>query len=292
MAESTDTRVAVYIDFDNIVISQYDKVHGRGSFMKEKARSATGKTVERLDAATVNLGAVLDFASSFGTIAISRAYADWSAPVNARYKQQLVGRAVDLVQLFNTSGTKNGADIRLAIDVVEDLFRLPDITHLVIVAGDSDYIPLAQSAKRLGRTVIGIGVDGSTSSAFSGAVDDFTFYHDIPDLQLEQEAEPEKPEAPADIPAATAPNATEAPTVDPQRGARRLLNKALRARSGDDVDGWVMASALKQQMKRLDASFDEKTLGYKSFTDFVKANGSIAEIHEDGQIHRVRSRSR
>jgi len=299
MAESTDTRVAVYIDFDNIVISQYDNVHGRGSFMKEKARSATGKSVERLDAATVNLGAVLDFASSFGTIAISRAYADWSAPVNARYKQQLVGRAVDLVQLFNTSGTKNGADIRLAIDVVEDLFRLPDITHLVIVAGDSDYIPLAQSAKRLGRTVIGIGVDGSTSSAFSGAVDDFTFYHDIPDLQLEPDVEPDKsealvetPEVPAELPRASQPEPKETPAADPQRGARRLLVKALRARSGDDVDGWVMASALKQQMKRLDASFDEKTLGYKSFTDFVKANGSIAEIHEDGQIHRVRSRSR
>jgi len=312
MAESTDNRVAVYIDFDNIVISQYDLVHGRGAFMKEKARSATGKTVERLDAATVNIGAVLDFASSFGTIAISRAYADWSAPVNSRYKQQLVNRAVDLVQLFNTSGTKNGADIRLAIDVVEDLFRLQDITHLVIVAGDSDYIPLAQSARRLGRTVIGIGINGSTSSAFSGAVDSFTFYHDIPDLQepdVEPEIEPEvAPEAEVAAPAELAGpvvvdqavsfeeprtrRASAAAGPDPQRGARRLLNKALLARSGDDVDGWVMASALKQQMKRLDAGFDEKTLGYKSFTDFIKANGSIAEIQEDGQIHRVRSRTR
>jgi len=312
MAESTDTRVAVYIDFDNIVISQYDLVHGRGAFMKEKARSATGKTVERLDAATVNIGAVLDFASSFGTIAISRAYADWSAPVNSRYKQQLVNRAVDLVQLFNTSGTKNGADIRLAIDVVEDLFRLQDITHLVIVAGDSDYIPLAQSARRLGRTVIGIGISGSTSSAFSGAVDDFTFYHDIPDLQEpDVEVDGETDDPTTVIPeVAAAPlgpvvidqaiafeeprtrRASAAAGPDPQRGARRLLNKALLARSGDDVDGWVMASALKQQMKRLDAGFDEKTLGYTSFTDFIKANKSIAEIQEDGQIHRVRSRTR
>src|SRR4051794_26977130 len=32
------TRVAVYIDFDNIVISRYDQVHGRGQFQRDKAR--------------------------------------------------------------------------------------------------------------------------------------------------------------------------------------------------------------------------------------------------------------
>ena len=31
-------RVAVYLDFDNIVISRYDQVHGRNSFQKDKAR--------------------------------------------------------------------------------------------------------------------------------------------------------------------------------------------------------------------------------------------------------------
>ena len=35
-------RVAVYLDFDNIVISRYDQVHGRNSFQKDKARG-TGK---------------------------------------------------------------------------------------------------------------------------------------------------------------------------------------------------------------------------------------------------------
>ena len=29
-------RVAVYIDFDNIVISRYDQVHGRGQFQRDK----------------------------------------------------------------------------------------------------------------------------------------------------------------------------------------------------------------------------------------------------------------
>ena len=284
MAELSETRVAVYIDFDNIIISQYDNVHGRGAFIKEKARTATGKTADRLQEATVNIGAVLDFASSFGAVAISRAYADWAAPANTRYQKQLVDRAVDLVQLFNTSGTKNGADIRLAIDVVEDLFRLQDITHVVIVAGDSDYIPLAQSARRLGRTVIGIGVQGSTSAAFKNACDEFSYYHDLVEDLVEdiQETTPET------TPAA----AVEPPAPDPAKEARTLLVRALRGRANDDVDGWMAASALKQQMKRLDPGFDEKKIGFKSFTDFLKAQRSIAELQEDGQARRARLRNR
>jgi uncharacterized protein (TIGR00288 family) len=282
MAEQSDTRVAVYIDFDNIVISQYDAVHGRGSWMKEKARNATGKTVERLQEATVNIGAVLDFASSFGPIAISRAYADWATPANTRYQKQLIDRAVDLAQLFNTAGTKNGADIRLAIDVVEDLFRLDDITHVVIVAGDSDYIPLAQRARRLGRTVIGIGVTGSTSAAFLSACDEFSYYADLVD----------EVDAPAPAPVAAPAAESEPPAVDPARAAAELLVRALRvARADANADGWIAASLAKEQMKRLDPSFDEKKLGFKAFTEFAKSVKGV-ELQEDGQARRLRLKGR
>ena len=37
MTEPGDGRVAVYIDFDNIVISRYDQVHGRSQFMRDRA---------------------------------------------------------------------------------------------------------------------------------------------------------------------------------------------------------------------------------------------------------------
>ena len=298
MAEASETRVAVYIDFDNVVISQYDHEHGRGSFIKEKARTATGATAARLEEATVDLGAILDFASSFGALAITRAYADWAAPANTRYQKQLTNRAVDLVQLFNTSGTKNGADIRLAIDVVEDLFRIEDISHVVIVAGDSDYIPLAQRARRMGRVVIGIGVEGSTSAAFKNACDEFSYYEQVAQLNAvdapaEPIAEPVVEAAPAKSRSrrASAPEASTA-AADPQRDVQAVLRRAVQARENDDVDGWVVASALKQQIKRLDAGFDEKKLGYKSFTDFIKANPELVELQEDGQNRRVRLRSR
>ena len=168
MNDPGGTRVAVYIDFDNIVISRYDQVHGRSQFQRDKVRgfsqvdrTSEPEVADKLRRATVDVGAIIDFASSFGTLVLTRAYADWSAPVNADYRGQLVSRAVDLVQLFPAAAyAKNGADIRLAVDAVEDMFRLPDLTHVVIVAGDSDYIALAQRCRRLGRYVVGVGVAG------------------------------------------------------------------------------------------------------------------------------------
>ena len=108
MPEPVDSRVAVYIDFDNIVISRYAQVHP--TFKRDQLRNFTDDPAmaARLTSATVDIGAILDYASSFGTIVISRAYADWSLPVNASYQRQLISRAVDLTQMFHLGDQKRG----------------------------------------------------------------------------------------------------------------------------------------------------------------------------------------
>ena len=45
---------------------------------------------------------------------------------------------------------------------------------MVIVGGDSDYVPLAQRCKRLGRYVVGVGVAGSTAKSLAAACDQLT----------------------------------------------------------------------------------------------------------------------
>ena len=194
-------RVGVYIDFDNVVISRYDQVHGgrRDAWRNDRVKELSARAdpdpdiAARLVRAQVDVGALLDYAASYGRVAFARAYADWSIPVNASYQRQLVDRAVDLTQLFPVSGTKNGADIRLSVDAIDDLMRYEDITHVVLVAGDSDYIALAQRCKQLGRYVVGIGVSGSTSRALVAACDEFTSYDDVPGVP--EVAEPPPVEA-------------------------------------------------------------------------------------------------
>jgi hypothetical protein len=285
--EPTEARVAVYIDFDNVVISRYDQLHGRDTWRKDEARRNDDKVASKVDLARVDMGAILDYASSFGTVALSRAYADWSVPTNASYKSQLVNRAIDLVQLFPASSTKNGADIRLAVDVIDDMFRLPDITHVVIVAGDSDYIPLVQRCKRLGRVVVGIGVQGSTSQALVAALDDFETYDAI--LRDEPGLVPVVPAAKtsAGKPATDEPAST--PELTPATATRLLVRAIGLARGKQDDDEWLNASTVKSQIKRLDPSFNEKTLGFRSFMDFVRAAEQV-EIRESGQQRFMRLR--
>ncbi len=283
MTETSAARVAVYLDFDNIVISRYDQVNGRNSFQRDKAK---GLDPAHLARATVDVGAVLDFASSFGTLVLTRAYADWSADVNAGYRQQLVGRAVDLVQLFPAAAYgKNGADIRLAVDAVEDMFRLPDLTHVVIVAGDSDYIPLAQRCKRLGRYVVGIGVAGSSSRALAAACDEFVVYDALPGVPV---FEP----VPASEPKKTAGRSkkTEEDEPDPQAAATALLSRALQIGLEKEDAEWLHNSAVKAQMKRMDPSFSEKSLGFRSFSDFLRSRSDTVELDESSTTRLVKLR--
>ncbi|MDT5115726.1 MAG: hypothetical protein QOE30_1465 [Mycobacterium sp.] len=296
----TTTRVAVYLDFDNIVISRYDQVNGRNSFQRDKAKGLD-QHPDRLERATVDVGAIIDFASSFGTLVLTRAYADWSADLNAAYRGQLVGRAVDLVQLFPAAAYgKNGADIRLAVDTVEDMFRLPDLTHVVIVAGDSDYIALAQRCKRLGRYVVGIGVAGSSSRSLAAACDDFVIYDALPGIPVfepdpapvEAEVEPEA-ETEAAPPkrrrrAARPADNEEPEPPDPQTAATALLQRALQIGLEKDDADWLHNSAVKAQMKRMDPSFSEKSLGFRSFSDFLRSRSDVVELDESSTTRLVR----
>ncbi|GAA1808098.1 NYN domain-containing protein [Agromyces neolithicus] len=342
MASSAEPRVALYFDFDNIVISRYDQLHGDSSYRKDLSRSkvpaAGTKTAERLAEATVDIDAVLDFAATFGTIAIARAYADWSTPVNASYRGQLIDRAVDLVQLFPLSATKNGADIRLSVDAVEDMFRIDDLSHLVIVAGDSDYVALAQKARRLGRYVVGIGVAGGTSRALTAACDEYADY----DALLSTDARVEDDEAASESAPAPAPEAAKGrrgargakskaadvaaeaaaestaestePDTEPGKAAKRsapplvnfsdgtdvapatgtrnpsrLLLKALELLRAKNDEEWQPSGAVKNQMQRMDPSFQERRLGFGSFTEFVKSRGGVVELDESG-MNRMRIR--
>jgi hypothetical protein len=216
---------------------------------------------------------------------------------------------VDLVQLFPAAAyAKNGADIRLAVDAVEDMFRLPDLTHVVIVAGDSDYIALAQRCRRLGRYVVGVGVAGSTSRSLAAACDELVTYDALPGITTTgtcsppaapatgEQAEPEESGgAPARRgsrrtrrPAAAVTDEADLDSEEPQQLATRLLERALRLGQEKDDADWLHSSAVKSQMRRMDPSFSERALGYRSFSDFVKSREAVAELDETNPGRLVR----
>ena len=297
-------RVAVYIDFDNVVISRYDNVHGDGAWRRDQARdhrrslTSNDPVDVKLAEGEIDISAIIDYAASFGTVALARAYADWSVPANAAYKTPLVNRSIDLVQLFTTSGLKNGADIRLAVDAVEDLVQHSDISHVVFVAGDSDYVPLAQRCKRLGRYVVGIGVAGSTSSALVSACNEFIDYADLPGVVPPRVSTPVKKAATAKAVVAQAP-ATKTPgkKVAARKAAvvaesaadaeaTSLLVRAVRLALQKSDDEWVYAGGVKSQMQRMNPAFKEKTLNFSTFRAFVESRSPAVEstVDANGQL--------
>ena len=291
-------RVAVYIDFDNVVISRYDDIHGKQAWRKDDPRkrgrsaNSTDPIDVKLAAAQVDIGAIIDYAASFGSVSLSRAYADWSVPANAAYKDELMERALHLVQLFTASGVKNGADIRLAVDAVEDLMRHPEISHVVLVAGDSDYVPLAQSCKQLGRYVVGIGVAGSTSRALVSACNEFIDYAHLPGVtpppagkRVVTKAQAKKALTNKGVTKKAAAK-TSVTAVPAAEAATHLLVRAIRVGLQKSDDDWVYAAGVKSQMQRMDPAFKEKSLGFTTFREFVESRSDqvVSKAGTNGQL--------
>lgn len=284
----TPGRVALYLDFENLVASQYDAVHGRNAWAGDRVVHAAADDPvvgPKVRAARLDVDAIVDYAASLGVVAISRAYANWANPVYSSYAKDLTSRAVDLTQLFPLSGTKNGADIRLATDVIDDLSRFSDLSHVVIAAGDSDYVAVAQKARRYGRLVVGVGVAGSIGRYWEAACDEFKRYDALPGV--------ERPVVKASKPAGagaapSAADAAEDPDVSNDRVNpvpysklfRRAMSLLLRQRSDDKV----RMSELKQVLMRMSPGFDESALGFATFSAYVRAQPGIATDAKNQQV--------
>jgi hypothetical protein len=178
------------------------------------------------------------------------------------------------------------------------------------VAGDSDYIALVQRCRRLGRYVVGVGVAGSTSRALAAACDELVTYDALPGIETTDAPEPASGPAAGEqaqpAPSGTASSArgsrrgkqpaaaviddTDPDAEDPQQAATRLLERALRLGQEKDDADWLHSSAVKSQMRRMDPSFSERALGYRSFSDFVKSRAAVAELDETDPVRLVRLR--
>ncbi|PRC42456.1 hypothetical protein C6A85_000000110390, partial [Mycobacterium sp. ITM-2017-0098] len=174
---------------------------------------------------------------------------------------------------------------------------------VVIVAGDSDYIALAQRCKRLGRYVVGIGVAGSSSRMLAAACDEFVTYDTLPGVPVFEPtpAAADKPAprrrsgrskaaVPDEPDAVDEPDAPDEP--DPQAAATGLLTRALRIGLEKDDADWLHNSAVKAQMKRMDPSFSEKSLGFRSFSDFLRSRSEVVELDESSTTRLVRLRDK
>ncbi|MBL8062322.1 MAG: NYN domain-containing protein [Anaerolineales bacterium] len=148
-----ETQVAVFIDYDNIEIS---------------VEEAFGKNID------VDWNRIFNYATQIGRVVMRRAYADWAEA--ASKQRQLLNMGVELVHVNSKRG-KNAADIRIVIDALELFYNEKEaFTHVLLVSGDGDFTELVHRLRAHGKTVIGLGVSGTTADFLVSACDKFVYY--------------------------------------------------------------------------------------------------------------------
>src|SRR3954465_10668224 len=146
--------LAVFIDFENLALG----------FQGRRDRFDIARVLERI--------------VEKGKIVAKKAYADWSRFGN--YTAPLHEAAIELVEIPRRSQTgKNSADIRLCVDAMDLAYSKDHIDTFVIVSGDSDFSPLVSKLKELGKHVIGLGIQQSTSALLRDNCDEFIYYEDL-----------------------------------------------------------------------------------------------------------------
>ena len=169
--------VALYWDFENLHASLVEDKFGEGSYARPDNRF---KVQEPL----LDIPAIVELAASFGPIAINRAYGNWQ--YFGRYRDELLQCAMELIQLFPPGASaKNGADIKLCLDATEDIARFAHIGTVIIVGGDSDFMPVAQKIKAAGRTLVGVGTRRATNRHWAKSCHEFRYYDNLVDTSTQ-----------------------------------------------------------------------------------------------------------
>src|SRR5712671_4351283 len=217
--------LAVFIDFENLALG----------FQGRRDRFDIERVLERI--------------VEKGKIVAKKAYADWSRFLP--YTAPLHEAAIELVEIPRRAQSgKNSADIRLCVDAMDLAYSKEHIDTFAVVSGDSDFSPLVSKLKELGKHVIGLGMQESTSELLRDNCDEFIYYEDL----------------------GQAPILT--PGINPQWSDNKrkmlalLLDSLLALRRENKEVLW--SSMVKDTMKRKKPSFNESYYGYRTFSELLE----------------------
>ena len=283
--------VALYWDFENI--------HAGLCEEREPGSYARGDFRFKPQEPLVNVQAVVDLAASFGAISINRAYCNWQ--FFGRYRDLLLQNAVELVQLFPPGGAaKNGADIKLCLDATEDIGRFGHIGTVIIVGGDSDFMPVSQKIKAAGRTLIGVGTRKATNRHWAKSCHEFRYYENLLEVKEPARAaaapaaaspDAAATEAAADLVPGAAPDVdSSAPAALTPGPAADLVRRALRLLAEKRGDAWVNEGEIWPMVKRLDPTFDFGEHGFTTFSGMLKSLEAMIEVRKGDNDQQVRLR--
>jgi uncharacterized protein (TIGR00288 family) len=229
--ETRSTRIAVFIDFDNVEIGVKNTIGG-----------------------PLDIGVILEAIKERGEIVTKIAYSDWKRAGD--YSRLLTQHAIRMVQRNMTpGGDKNGADITMALDALEMCFTHDHINAFVIVGGDSDFISLVEKLKQYGRKVIVVGGRQFTSQTMQRNCHEFIAYENLVSHRGGGRSSDR----------GGRPSAGGGSDINK---AIPLVRRALKVLTERELTPQL--GLLKSTLLQLDSTFSEREYGAGSFRDFME----------------------
>ena len=242
---SPTANLAVFCDFENIAIGTHESNYDDFDI---------GKVIERL---------LLK-----GTIVVKKAYCDWDK--YKEFKRPMHEAAFELIEVPHVlvSG-KNSADIRMVVDALDLCYTKPHVDTFVILSGDSDFSPLVSTLRENDKTVIGVGVKGSTSDLLAANCDEFIFYDDL--VRKQERRGRARKRAPATKSRAKKKPKAKEEEDRRQQGLDLIVETVdmLTEERGEEETIW--GSMVKQTLKRRKPGFNESYYGFRAFSQLLEA---------------------
>src|SRR6478609_5868321 len=254
LTDTRSTRIAVFIDFDNVEIGVKSTLGGQ-----------------------FDIGLVLEAIKERGEIVTKIAYSDWKRAGD--YSRILTQHAIRMVQRsFTPGGDKNGADITMALDALEMAFTHSHITAFVIVGGDSDFITLVEKLKQYDRKVFVVGGRAFTSQVMQKNCTEFIAYENVVPDRPARQPRHEKGEKGEKQRGHAGPSSKQS-----IEQASPLVNRALKVLTDREVSPQL--GLLKSTLLQLDSSFSERDYGVSSFREFADklANQGLVTLKHQGR---------
>jgi uncharacterized LabA/DUF88 family protein len=222
---NSEPRLAMFCDLENIALGVRDS------------------EIKKFD-----IMLVLERLVEKGKIIVKKAYADWER--YAEFKRTFHEAGIELIDIPQKrySG-KNSADIKMAVDALEQSYTKEHLNTFVILSGDSDFSPLVTKLKENNKVVIGVGVKNSSSNLLIDNCDEFLFYEDI---WRESQKSPRL-------------SGLNKQTSEVMNLMIESINALMR--ENKDV---LWGSMVKQTMQRKRPSFNESYYGYSNFSELLE----------------------
>lgn len=210
---------------------------------------------------------ILSELAKFGTINIRKIYGDWKNLSLQSWENVLLEYALQPIQQFAYTKSKNATDMAMTIDVM-DILHDNKADVFCIVSSDSDFTPLVMRIRNDGKIVIGFG-EQKTPKSLVQACSSF-LYLDGKDTNQNHTGISKK-------------------SSNELKQDTKLMNLLRHAISeAQDENGWASLSAVGSIIKN-QSSFDSKNYGYRQLSDLVKVI-DLFEIQLNGSHYSIKDK--